>query len=196
MRITSTAILGLAGSASLATASPRPLATVDSSIFSAPSGLEKRAGAYWCNDDTWKTFGERAALAGFRLMGSVDDQDFPQQARDDVPDSYSATPGQCHLLWCGGGGEHTVAFYLCLKPDAKKTSFAAKDLARKFHDGFNSCYSREPIDKNVVAKALHIWEPEYTLSLEGGPGLSCPADMQTDRFAYPDSFNKPPYVEG
>lgn len=71
----------------------------------------------------------------------ADDDMFPLGAKDEIPDSYDSEPGQCVALWCGGRGDISVVF-LCVKKGSPQTSYLAKDLAQKFHDGFMDCIGR------------------------------------------------------
>lgn len=197
MKFLSTTVLGLAGFASLATAAP--LTEAEPGISPAPAPLKKRSGDYqpnhYCGDKNWASFGERAALAGFRLMGGVDTGGFSAAALKEILPSYSGHPGQCLTLWCGGDGDTSVAFLLCVKPGAAVQTYYATDIAQKLHDGFYDCFDREPIDEKRSALPYHVWEGDYSLHVENSHGMRCPQDMRKDRFPYPASFSSSPYKE-
>lgn len=167
--------LGLATLASLSVATP----TIDSEPLevttSNSTSLGKREDLWhFCGDSTWKSFGERAFLAGIRLMGRIDDHQMKltEASRDEIPDQYFGTSGKCTNLWCGGDWKkgRGVVFYLCLKPETPDTFYNSGDLAQKFHDGFHDCNNkREPQDdKDQTALAYHVWADGYDLHVEGG----------------------------
>ncbi|KAF2266886.1 hypothetical protein CC78DRAFT_542168 [Lojkania enalia] len=196
MKFLSSTTLGLASFASLAAAAP--LVEAEPGVSPAPAPLQKRFDSWhYCNDDKWKGFGERAFLAGLRLMGRVDDDRFDEDARDQIPDQYLGEPGWCTNLWCGGEGSTSVVFYLCVKPETEQKLYGSKDLAQKFHDGFHDCFGkREPRDEKDEAVAFHVWDDGYSLHVEGrSEGTKCPEHMQKKAFPFPDSLNHAPYVE-
>ena len=206
MKFSSAITLGLI---SLATATPvfeldaSEAETLEVEPWRTTTGLGKRDGTadnHFCGDKTWRTFGERAYLAGQRLIGRVDDHDMklPQKARDEIPDQYFGKRGMCTNLWCGGDQKkgRAVVFWLCLHPETEDTYYNTKDLGKMFHDGFYDCHGREPQDdKDATTLAFHVWADGYDLHAEGGwDGMRCPEDMKATHFARPDSLNYEPYT--
>lgn len=203
MKLLSSTTLGLATLASLVAAAPvleaEPLEVEPLNATS----LGRRADTdpwHFCSDGNWKSFGERAFLAGVRLMGRTDDHtmSLTEEARKKIPEQYFGTRGMCTNLWCGGdqGKGRAVVFYLCLKSETPDTFFNSGDLAQKFHDGFHDCNGkREPQDDgDNTPLAFHVWDNGYDLHVEGGyDGMRCPEDMKKNRWPRPDSLNYYPY---
>jgi len=200
MMLPSTAALLLGALTSLAASTPLREPTMLDQLSTSTTTLEKRVDPWhYCGDQKWSSFGERAFLAGLRLMGGIDnhEMDLTEAARDQIPVTYTGKRGMCVNLWCGGRKNVAVVFYLCLHdttPDSN--SFLAKDLAQKFHDGFHDCNGREPQDdKDNTALAFHVWAEGYDLHVEGGyDGMKCPGDTQKTRFRRPASLDAPPYT--
>lgn len=197
MKLLSFIMLALDGYASLAAVVP--LVENEFSVSTAPPApLQKRADKWhFCGDDTWKQFSERVFLAGLRAMGGVHNDDNMWASTNELPPYYVGDPGWCTNVYCGDDpGFSSVVFYLCVRPEAAQKKHAPKDLAQKFHDGFHDCYGkREPSNSKILAQAFHVWDPEFSLHVEGGSaGLKCPEQINKKAFSFPDTLNHPPYV--
>ncbi|KAF2869663.1 hypothetical protein BDV95DRAFT_620234 [Massariosphaeria phaeospora] len=199
MKFLSPTTLAVATMASLSVATPL---NVTRESFNSTSLAKRDDIWHYCHDTAWTSFGERAFLAGLRLMGETDDlqMGLSSEARAEIPKQYLGTRGMCTNLWCGGetSGGKGVVFYLCLKQDTPDRLFGNKDLAQRFHDGFHDCMGkRDPQDDgDNVLLAFHVWESDYDLHVEGGyDGMECPEDMQKTRFPRPESLKYSPYSE-
>jgi hypothetical protein len=206
MRWLSAAMIGLAPLASVAAAVP--FLETGGLLQRVPPNAtlwEKRAdidAGHSCGDPNWRVFGERAYLAGIRLLGRTDDHSMrlEQAARDEIPDYHLGTDGMCTVLWCGGNHKkgRGVVFYLCLQAGTPNQLFATKDLAQKFHDGFYDCNGkREPQDDpDNTQLAFHVWAKGYDLHVEGGyDGMRCPGQMHQVAWPRPASLNYVPYTK-
>lgn len=212
MRLSSTSSLALATLAGLGSAVPfhgtdslHPEAWNETlwntmSMQRREDSKEKTDSTHFCNDQLWKPFGERAFLAGLRLMGKTNDHSMKMgdEARAQIPDQYLGTEGMCTNLWCGGDHKkgRGVVFYLCLQEGTPDKLFNSKDLALKFHDGFYDCMrEREPQDdKDQTSLAFHVWGKGYDLHVENGYDTTeCPKHMKMTAFPRPAALNYVPY---
>ncbi|KAH5517925.1 hypothetical protein HBI17_053900 [Parastagonospora nodorum] len=205
MILPSTAALLLGVLTSLAASTPLRESTALDQPYTNTTTLERRGKTtdpwHFCSDKNWSSFGERAFLAGLRLMGKTDDRQMRlvKEAREQIPDYYMGVRGMCENLWCGGNHSkgRGVVFYLCLHDTTPDGPYLSGDLAQKFHDGFYDCNGeREPQDDpDNKSLAFHVWEAGYDLHVEGGyDGMKCPGDTKKTRFRRPSSLDSPPYT--
>jgi hypothetical protein len=206
MNFPSAAALALSLLVSMTTSTPLREPTMLDQPHTNATARERRGKTtdswHYCSDKSWKSFGERAFLAGVRLMGNNDDwtMRLNEDAHKQIPEYYLGKRGMCVNLWCGGDNSkgRGVVFLLCLHDTTSDTLFGAKDLAQKFHDGFYDCNGdREPQDDpDNVSMAFHVWDNGYDLHVEGGyDKMKCPADMKKVRWPRPATLNAPPYTK-
>ncbi|EAT85243.1 hypothetical protein SNOG_07777 [Parastagonospora nodorum SN15] len=182
MILPSTAALLLGVLTSLAASTPLRESTALDQPYTNTTTLERRGKTtdpwHFCSNKNWSSFGERAFLAGLRLMGKTDDRQMrlDKEAREQIPDYYMGVRGMCENLWCGGNHSkgRGVVFYLCLHDTTPDGPYLSGDLAQKFHDGFYDCNGeREPQDDpDNKSLAFHVWEAGYDLHVEGGKECS------------------------
>jgi hypothetical protein len=111
-----------------------------------------------CALDNYPKIGQRATLEDIGIW-----QGYGESYNVLSPEIVVGTQGWCTLSWCGGKGDMTVGFYLCLNADAIKDAYDPRVLANQIEAVYIDCNLHDPTDKTKLAYALQYWGDKYNI---------------------------------
>jgi hypothetical protein len=170
MQFLITIILSTVGIAPFTTGAP----AAEGNIYKSHSKIEKRhLETSNCGLDNYPKIGQRATLAGFNIWQNIDIDSY----NEPNPDVIVGKLGWCTLSWCGGEGDMSVGFYLCLnepgpKDNCIQTTYSPKVLGKQLADLYTDCYGSSPADEKRHAPAAQYWGEGYNLLMAGNATCS------------------------